>query len=276
MATKTIAFYTQAPIEGEQYLLLEIGDNHVACSVTDAAKQPLAFEFYALKDDLNDWSDVFFEIKQHSAVLDRNFAAIQITYNVGEAILAPAEKLSIAAAEDYLALLFGPSARHIVKHDKLQVLPDTLTVYRIRKTVNEQSARHFPFYQVQHSYTQLVNQFLQETPKANLLDLQFYPAHVIATLIQPNGLQVIQSFSFRNAADACYHILNLLKQYGQDANEIAARISGFVLPHTELHRRIKQILRNRSFINLPEASLLPEMLQEYPAYYFTPFFRHLT
>lgn len=134
MAQKTIAFYPSTAIEpgnGKQ-MHMEIGPLHVACAVTADGK-PYAFEYFELRDDINDWSDVFFELKNDSLLLDKNFGPVNIICNFREALLIPAEKSSNAAIEDYLSLIHGESGKDDIKHDKIATDPAMVNVYRIKK-----------------------------------------------------------------------------------------------------------------------------------------------
>ncbi|MBL0883851.1 MAG: hypothetical protein IBJ16_10990, partial [Chitinophagaceae bacterium] len=82
MARKTMAFYSASPIviEADEKLRVEIGSNYVVCSIV-APQKLLSFEFFELDNDINDWSDIFFEIKHNSQILDKNTGTVDIVYN---------------------------------------------------------------------------------------------------------------------------------------------------------------------------------------------------
>lgn len=274
MARKTIAFYPPTPIStgNGKKLRVEIGPYHVACSVSEN-DQPIAFEFFELDNDINDWSDVFFELKTNSLLLDKNFGPVDICYNFKEALLIPVEKLSSAAAEDYLSLIHGESNRHDTKHDKLLFDQGIVNVYRIKKTINDQAVRHFHLYQVQHIYSDILNKLSTRNNGSGIeLILQVYPQSIIAVLLIDQKLQFIQTFLYENTEDACFYLLSLLKEYGINTNDVQLDMCGFIAPHGDLHRRIQQLFSRRSFHNIPEAALLPGMMEEYHPHYFTPFF----
>lgn len=273
MAQKTIAFYPSTAIEpgnGKQ-MHMEIGPLHVACAVTADGK-PYAFEYFELRDDINDWSDVFFELKNDSLLLDKNFGPVNIICNFREALLIPAEKSSNAAIEDYLSLIHGESGKDDIKHDKIATDPAMVNVYRIKKTINDQALRHFRLYQLTHVYTGIIAELDQrKTGETILLKLQVYPSSAIVVLWSAQKLQFIQTFTFATVEDICFYLLLTLKEYQLSAERVQLEMSGLIEPHGELHKRLQLLFTNRHFHNLPEESLLPGMLEEYHLHTFTPF-----
>lgn len=268
-----MAFYTSTPLVTEQgqKLRVEIGPMYVACSISDQQK-PLAFEFFELDNDINDWSDVFFEIKNNSQLLDKNTGAVDIFYNFKEALLVPVEKLNSAAAADYLSLIYGESSRHEIKHDKLAD-QSIVNVYRIKKTIIDQAVRHFHLFQAQHVYTEILNQLFARTAiPPHFLKIQVYPQSVVAVLMINQQLQMIQTFSFETPEDICFYLLSLLQEHQLKAEDTQIEMSGFIEPHGSLHKRLQQLFTKRSFSNLDESMLLSGMLEAHHPHYFTPFF----
>lgn len=174
MARMTIAFYPSTPLTGEQgrKLRVEIGQLYVACSITEQ-DQPIAFEFFELENDINDWSDVFFEIKNNSQLLNKYTGSINIYYNFKDVLLVPTEKLSSAAAEDYLTLIYGDSHKHEIKQDKLSDQSGIIAIYRIKKSIIDQAVRHFHLFQAQHLYTYILKGlFTRSNLPVNFLKVQ--------------------------------------------------------------------------------------------------------
>ncbi len=275
MAQKTIAFYHPAGIDSGngKTLRLDIAPVHVACAVIADGK-PYAFEFFELADDINDWSDVFFEIKRNSVLLEHHFDQVFITCNFKEAVMIPVEKSSNAAGEDFLALLFGDNYTDDTKHDKLDTEKPMMNVYRVKKSIHEQALRHFHLYQFKHIYTEIVESLSQnQTP--HLLFLQVYQSTFIVTLWDNNQLQFIQTYDYSCPEDIGYHILALLKEYQLQPEDIMLEMSGFIEPHGELHRKLQMLFVNRQFKQIPESLLLPGMLESHHPHTFTPFFNSI-
>lgn len=269
-----MAFYPSAALVTEQghKLRVEIGPLYVACSIINEHK-PLAFEFFELENDINDWSDVFFEIKNNSRLLDKHNGSIDIFYNFKEALLIPVEKLSSAAAVDYLSLIYGESSRHEIKYDKLSDQRGMANVYRIKKTVIDQAVRHFHLFQAQHVYTAILNQLFSRTDiPVNFLKIQVYPQSVIIVLMTEKQLQIIKTFSFETTEDICFYLLSVLQEHKLTVENTTIEMSGFIEPHNDLHKRLQQLFPKRSFSNMDESLLLPGMLESHHPHYFTPFF----
>ncbi|WP_353549947.1 DUF3822 family protein [Sediminibacterium sp. KACHI17] len=274
MARKTMAFYPPTPvvIAPEHQLRVEIGPLYVACSIADQASI-YAFEFFELDNDINEWSDVFFEIKNNSVLLDKYSGNIDLCYNFREALIIPGEKMNSAASADFLSLIYGESNRHEQKHDKLADPKNMVNCYRIRKTILDQAVRHFHLFQGHHVYTGMLDQlFARQDLPDQLLQLRVYPQCFIVVLMIKGQLQLIQSYTFETAADLCFYLLSILKEHTLRPEDTHIEMSGFIEPHGELHQQLQQLFPKRSFSTLAESALIPEMLESYHSHYFTPFF----
>lgn len=271
-----MAFYPSTSVvsDPEHQLRVEIGPLYVACSITHQ-KTIVAFEFFELYNDINDWSDVFFEVKNNSVLLDKYSGSIDLCYNFREALIIPAEKMNSAAAADFLSLVYGESQRHEQKSDKLADSVGMVTSYRIKKTILDQAVRHFHLFQGHHIYTEILHRLFtrQDIPEV-LLQIQVYPQSFIAVLMINGQLHLIQSYSFENGTDLCFYILSILREHNLTPEKTVFEMSGFIEPHGEFHQQIQQLFPKRTFMNLAESVLMPEMLESHHPHYFTPFFNH--
>lgn len=278
MARKTWAYYPSTPIAALQghKLRVEIGSHYVACSVSEE-EQPIAFEFFELDNDINEWSDIIFEVKSNSLLLNSHSGSVDIRYNFKEVLLVPMEKLTSAAAADYLTLIHGNALNHEIKHDKIADQAGMLTIYRVKSSIVDQALRHFHLFQAQHVYTDIINQLLIRTDLTdNFLKIQVYPNSFIAVLMIGRQVQMIQTFSFETTEDICFYLLSILKEYAASVNDTSLEMSGFIEPHGELHRRLQQLFNNRHFHNLQETAVLSGMLEHNHPHTFTPFFNSTT
>lgn len=269
-----MAFYPPPPvvIAPEHQLRVEIGPLYVACSIADQHAIH-AFEFFILDNDINDWSDVFFEIKNNSVILDTYSGNVHLCYNFREALMIPAEKMNSAAGADFLSMVYGESNRHEYKHDKLADPKNMVNCYRIKKTILDQAVRHFHLFQGHHIYTEILNKLFARTNLPDVfLHIQVYPQSFIAVLMIKDQLHFIQSYTFETSADLCFYVLSILKEHDLRSEDTSIEMSGCIEPHGELHQQLQQLFPKRSFSNLPESALIPEMLESYHSHYFTPFF----
>jgi len=269
-----MAFYppTQVVIAPDHQLRVEIGPLYVACLITHQ-HSIYAFEFFELDNDINEWSDVFFEIKNNSVLLDKYSGNVDLCYNFREALIIPAEKTNSAASADFLSLVYGLSNRHEQKHDRLATPKNMVNCYRIRKTILDQAVRHFHLFQVHHVYTNILNKlFAREDLPDQLLNIQVYPQYFIAVLMIKGQLHLIQTYLFETSADISFYLLSILKEHQLSTEDTCIEMSGYIEPHGELHQHLQQLFPKRSFIALPESALIPEMLESHHSHYFTPFF----
>lgn len=269
-----MAFYPPTPvaIAPEHQLQVEIGSLYVACSIIDQ-HSIYGFEFFELDNDINEWSDVFFEIKNESLLLDKYSGNVHLCYNFRDALIIPTEKTNSAAAADFLSMVYGESNRHEHKHEKLADPKKMVNCYRIKKTILDQAVRHFHLFQGQHIYTKILNKLFARIDLPDfLLYIQVYPQSFIAVLMINGELHLIQSYSLETSADLCFYTLTMLKEYHINTQDVTIEISGFIEPNGELHQQLQQLFPKQSFNNLPESALIPEMRESYHSHYFTPFF----
>ena len=123
MARKIIGFYNEGANDSTvtaNQLIVEIGHHQFACFVKSGGSGEVeAFELFQLDEVMHEWSEVFYEIRQYSMLLNKTYSATHLYYNFEEAVIMPAEQKGIVASEDYLALLFGESERYEMKYDKI-------------------------------------------------------------------------------------------------------------------------------------------------------------
>lgn len=275
MTRKIIGYYnnTQVVSDSDQ-LILEIGNEQVACMVKGAASQQLeGFEVFAINKEANDWSDILNELWSASQILGRSYHHTHCYYNFEEALIIPRQKFNVAAAEDYLSLVYGESDLHDIKYDGLLATDTMVTAYRIRKSLHELVGRHFVLYQPQHTYSGILNKVLTRNglPK-HFIRIQFYSHHIILAFIKDNTLQLMQSFRYQLTDDILYHVLNIVQQFGIHNTDSLLEIGGILEMDSRLHQQFNKIFKEVCFDTINPSGELASALSAYPPHYFAPFY----
>jgi hypothetical protein len=276
MARKIVGFYCEDSAAADKQLVVEIGRHQFACMIKNTEPDEVAaFELFQLDETPQEWSDVFYEIRQYSTILQQFCSSIRLFYNFEEAMLMPGEQKNIVAAEDHLSLLYGESEWHELKYDKIGAKDQFLNAYRIQRNIHELAGRYFPSHEVHHVYAPLLEDVLSgHWQDSKFMKLQFYSHHLVLVLINDQQLQLVQSFEYQTAEDILYYLLNTAQQFALPPSSIPVEVSGFFDRDGELHQRLVQLFQTVHLDEMVAGDILQKIADAgYPSHYFTPFFK---
>jgi hypothetical protein len=252
-------------------LIIVTGNNELACMVKGAFSGEIeGFELFRLEKDTSDWSDLFYELRADSRLLNKPFRNTHCYYNFEEAIMIPAHKFSAASAEDYLSLIYGESNSHDIKSDPVGGAK-MVNAYRIRKSIHETIGRHFLLYKPHHIYSKVADDLLSRKDLAeDFMFVQLYHAHMVLAVVKKGELQLIQTFHFNKQEDILYHLLNCSGQFDFDTNISHLEISGMFETGSVIHKQIQPLFGLISFDSTEPTGVFKHTTG-YPPYYFTPY-----
>lgn len=278
MVTKWIGFYGSVPNKGNNstnHLFVEISATQIVYLVKNTVNAQLeAIEVFHFSNKQTDWSDIFFDIKEYSLLLGLSFSNTTIYLNIQEALLLPHKNLSSSSAEDFLSLVYGPEKNTLTKHDKIDFSLPFVTIYRIKNTLLEILNRNFILFNIQHTYSPLLNDvFKRDNIAPIFLKLVVYHQHIIVVYIKDNQLQLTQSYSFNSPDDILYYLLGIIQQDQQTAIQAQIEISGLIDQQIGLYDQIKKSFGIVSFDEINLDDTIKIGLEKYPVYTFTPFYK---
>ena len=277
MIQKLVSYYTDTKdaAPDTDRLFIEIGNSELACLVKGGASQQIeAFELFQLDKDMNDWSDIFFELKTLSHILNHSYRETHCYYNFQESVIMPESKFSISAAEDFLSLIYGENNRTDTRHDTIAAGDNMVNAYRLKKSLHEWVGRQFILYHPHHVYTKiLADLFAGEVPDTPFLKVQVYADHMIVAVTNEKTLQLIQSFSYQSEEDILYHIMNILRQFKMNASTAHIDISGRIQPHTVLYQQLNKLFGEMSVETIDPEDAAAFTHVDYPMHFFTPFYK---
>lgn len=276
MARKIIGYYNDAQVGAEPgQLILEIGNDHLACLVKgDQSQQIESFEMFDLeKNTSDDWSDIFYEVKSGSQILNGAYRNTQCYYNFEEALVIPEPTFSATAAEEYLSLIYGESSRYEIKYNSLFAGSKMINAFRVRKSIHELVGRHFILYKPQHTYASILDDILtREELDEHFVKVQFYSTHIIIAVIKQKQLQLIQSFQYTTPEDVLYHLVNCIQQFSLNESHSHLEISGLFQPGGPLHKQLQSLFGLITFDGI-KADGVFKSVSDYPSHHFTPFYK---
>lgn len=256
-------------------LILEIGSSEIACIVKNGdTQQVTAFELFLIDASSNDWSDLFFDLRTNSGIVNRTFRQTDCYFNFEEAVIMPEQKFSITAAEDYLALLFGEHSNCHIKHDALAGNETMVNAYRVLKPVQEWIERQFILYHPHHIYSHILAGLLaRELPGGFFVKIQFYSKHIILVVFKDSKLQLIQSFRYAVPEDILFHVMNTIQQLHINDTDSTAELSGRLDTDSALYHRLTKLFNDISVESVDTAGAAAFTHQGYSPHYFTPYFK---
>jgi len=254
----------------ETHLLIEAGPAGLSFVIEDDDHFFSALVAYAFPLDMNsnELAAAMEEIIQNEPILKRQFKKTDIVWAFPEALLVPNEWMNPATAWDMLKLVHGDLNQGEVKSD-FMFKHNMHTVYRIPATVAEVFAKHFLFANQTHQYAVLPDLFPND---ANQLYVIFYNNRLTAMLHKENKLQAMQSFSYQNAEDAAYHLLNICRAFDVAPNDVVLKCSGMIDEQSNLFAMIYKYFLTIKLLEHPENVSLDEAIKKYPPHFFSHLF----
>ena len=280
MVHKQISIYssseTHSPFNSDQ-LIVEIAHAYMVFMViASSSKNMIAFELFEFESSQTNWYDIFQQVKRESVILDKTYLDTQVYYNFSEAVVIPVSAFTTEAADAYLAAIHGDNTNNVIRYDNVNVADGMVTVYRIRKTLNDILNSHLMMVTPRHLYSKVLETVLNHSSEAKqsfapYINLQFYSKEMIVLLMQHGKLQLIQSYAFQTADDVLYHLLNIANQFQLSVNDTRVNLSGLIDPKSHHLEYITKIFNHISYSDQPTSTLFQNGKTGFPSYYFTPF-----
>jgi hypothetical protein len=275
MPDKITSYYNetwQEDAAASGQLVIEIGSNDMVCLVKgNASREIEGFEMFRLDNDGGDWNDTFYQLRANSRLLNRTYVTTHCYYNFEESIIIPGVRFTASAAEDYLSLIYGDSGRRDFMYEMIGENEQMVNAYRISRSINEMVGRHFVLYKPHHTYTRLIKDMLERTDASDhFIKVQFYSHHFIAVVVKQGQLQLIQSFRYQTPEDILYHLVHINRQFELNPAFSNLELSGLFETGSELHIQLQSLY---GLITLDSMKPDGVFTGQYPAHYFTPFYK---
>ena len=214
-------------------------------------------------DDDTDIPAALREIFTEQPLLHKRYKKVFISYCGEESALLPEELYKAGENELLLDILYGDLHHGAVATD-LVADKKIYNVYRMPSGIHKALAEKFPLAVFSHHYSMLIK---QDYGAADLLKVIFYKETFIAILIKEGGLQMIQTYSYRSAADVVYHLLNICRQFKM--KDIPLQAGGRIETGSDLHTELQHYFPGMSFEKLPAEYVFTNSLEALPSHYFS-------
>ena len=141
--------------------------------------------------------------------------------------------------------------------------------YTVAYPVKEDALRlvqqHFPAAAASHKICQLSKEL--KNSASTCVHTVFYHHHFLLLAVKDNALQLATSIIYQSPKDCLYYILYTMQQLNMPLNETVVLVSGFIDMNSALYKDLYQ------YIPLLQPAEKGMLKDEYPAHYFTSFYK---
>jgi len=266
------SFSIQAPkinFETAQ-LFAEAGPTGFSIVVLEAGQSFKALAVYTFETGLSDHELAagFTAIFNSENLLQKQYSRSHIFWSFPESILVPAELMNAGRNGNMLNLVFGDARQGLTRSDFVY-RHNLHQVYRIPQSTADVFSGFLPFATQTHVFTTMVN---QDIPAGDHLFTVFYSNSLTIMLCKAGQLQVIQNFTYSNADDCVFHLLNVCQGFDVQPEDVVLHINGMIDARSGLYGTIYKYFLQVSFDELPGAYTYHETIHDHPAHFFSHLF----
>jgi hypothetical protein len=275
MANKIFSIYKsgkERSTKNNDRITVEIANAHVACIVVGGNSNQIEdFEFFELpSSSIKNFEESFAYVVIGSRLLDKPYADKRVYFNSDQSVLVPAQLYSTENAADYLNVVFGSNNKSEVFKDDLNNQFELVNSYRVPIQVKEVIEKNLAVVTLEHTYSNILKNafFVLPSLPSNVIKVQFYKSHLIVAVFAEHRLQFIQSLAYTSPDDVLYNLLNLCKQF--NLSGLLLQVSGMIDLKSSMYETLSTYFKN---ITTEDLSVPDIDISNYPAHYFTPFFK---
>jgi len=275
MSTMAFGIYSSEgnkAITNNDSLIIEIGYSHFACLVKGSDKMIAAFELYTFnKEEMLDFKNLFSEVLAKSELLNKTYADTKLYINNEFALPVPSSKFDKEITHDYLNVVFGEDESSIQQFDEVSVEPGLMNAFRFPQEWLNVVHQYIKPVSIQHSYTPIIRSLITTASDVSVIEVQFYPAYIIAVVMKEGTLQLIQTFMYQSAEDILYYLLSISQQLNINTPDLTIYASGMIDLQSALHSQLVKYFKNIVVQDVDKSQSGID-ISKYPPHYFTPFF----
>ncbi|MEP7142170.1 MAG: DUF3822 family protein [Ferruginibacter sp.] len=255
--TSSADLYLEINAQGLFYIIL----NNSIC---------VALVIYHFKTGISDetTAEYIHQVIADQPVLQQDFNTIHIIYGYTPSILVPGQFINDKDNNAMLDLVYGDVSERVTRADFMEKHA-IYNVYGIPTVIEMVIAHYFGSAVYTHLFSLLPD--VVKDP-GNHLYCIFSTGQLKTLLIKEGKLQITQNYSYKTPEDVAYHLLNICKSFGVNANNTVVHLSGMIDANSPLYNELYTYFLQLQFEGLPEQYQYPEDINQYPAHYFSHLF----
>ena len=276
MVQKSFGIYSNK--QEDCHLFIEVGERHLACwtlSVEDNAWN--AFELFQFQNtpDEQSFEVIFAEVKLHAALIGKTYQSTKVIWENADALCVPNPYFTEDLIDDYIQTVIGNKPNTVSRSAQVS---DIKLLYLVNAQVLKIITDQFPG--AEHFHKQQL--FLSKGPQPQLLEayhgqvyLLFYEGHFLMAVYKQKQLQLIRSFDYQTPEDVVYHLLNMSALLGLELSTTIFIVAGLIDLDSSLFTELYKYIPVLQMEKAADGFQNNEVFSEFPAHYFTPFFKYV-
>ena len=262
---------TASAIEGAAKLCIEVGQFHVALTISNASGDLVSlFDLYTTKQKTD---PAFLQSVLASEKLEGiQFSDVIFIHNQKEMVLVPSSLYKQELDAVLIDTIHGDQMEYSIAVDDVHQW-ELHNVFGSPSEMLDLVLHQFPqARQVQYMSACLRGIFRTLTEDVNQwIKLYVLPSCFNLVVLKGEQLQIAKSFYYETPEDILYHLMNVVEKFGLDTSEAVVEVSGLLDSSSATWKELGKYFLN---ISMEKSTSFPggnENNADLPSHYFTPF-----
>ncbi len=198
-----------------------------------------------------------------------------LVYNFEESSLIPENFFNPETGKKITEIIYGNLDKGLVVSEKIPWW-ELYNTYRIPVDAHNLLTEKFIDSKNWHKYSLLLksHKMFNVREYENYIKVIFYSDRIIVLIFKNHQLQLVQSFSFQDASDVVYHLLNCCEQFNMSTEEVVLQISGLIDKQSAVYNELAKFFLNFLFDEIGDSiNVSEETKDQYPVHYYSSFLK---
>ena len=262
---------TASAIEGAAKLCIEVGQFHVALTISNASGDLVSlFDLYTAKQKID--SSFLHSVLATEKLEGVQFSDVILIHNQKEMVLVPSSLYKQELDAVLIDTIHGDQKEYSIAVDDVHQW-ELHNVFGSSSEMLELVLHQYPqARQVQYMSACLRGIFRTLTEDVNQwIKLYVLPSCFNLVVLKGEQLQIAKSFYYETPEDILYHLMNVVDKFGLDTSEAVVEVSGLLDSSSATWKELGKYFLN---ISMEKSTSFPggnENNADLPSHYFTPF-----
>ncbi len=262
---------TASAIEGAAKLCIEVGQFHVALTISNASGDLVSlFDLYTAKQKID--SSFLHSVLASEKLEGVQFSDVILIHNQKEMVLVPSSMYKQELDAVLIDTIHGDQKEYSIAVDDVHQW-ELHNVFGSSSEMLELVLHQYPqARQVQYMSACLRGIFRTLTEDVNQwIKLYVLPSCFNLVVLKGEQLQIAKSFYYETPEDILYHLMNVVDKFGLDTSEAVVEVSGLLDSSSATWKELGKYFLN---ISMEKSTSFPggnENNADLPSHYFTPF-----
>ena len=231
------------------------------------------FEFSHLKD--RTLTEILREIIYGDELLEKKASETFVVYNLMESNLVPEKFYHEEICKTITETVYGNLSKGLIIAEKIPWW-ELYNIYRVPADVYDFLKEKFGDSKSWHKYSLSLksHKMFNVREYLNFIKVIFYSDKIITIVFKDHQLQLIQSFTFQEASDVVYHLLNCCEQFDMSTEEVVLQVSGLIDRQSVVYSELLKFFLHFLFDEIDDSIHIADNMKElYPTHYYSSFLK---